>query len=375
VVITGYDIPPARTPDELPWYDGSIWSDGAATGAHSAVGVHDVLVNRAGDAWVTQASFADIRQIMKVDAQTGQVTAYNFPSTQRTGILSVRTHGLGLDSKGNVWFGIDQRLAEISPAKDTLHQYVPPSVLVDHMGNLGADADGKDKLWIEGVPGIMRFDPVSRIFSYYDNARSTPIIFFTYGVAADGLGNGWWSVPTLNLVETVDAHTGKTTAIAIRPPWVAQEEALATPADRAFEVDIGGGETWGVYKPGFQYPRRLAADKSGTAIWVPNYFGRNLAKIDVRSKQVTYYRLPIDVHPYFVNVDSHHVVWINSESDDRVLSFEPQSEQWTVYRLPTNGCESRNINVDTRTDDVWLACYRASKIFRLRSRTAVVPPQ
>lgn len=81
--------------------------------------------------------------------------------------------------------------------------------------------------------------------------------------------------------------------------------------------------------------------------------------------QVTYYRLPIDLHPYFVNVDNQHVVWITSESDDRLLSFNPQSQQWTVYRLPTNGCESRNINVDRRTRDSSLPCYRTSKIFRL----------
>jgi virginiamycin B lyase len=370
VVITGYDIPPARTPNELSWYDGSIWSEGAATGAHGAVGVHDVLINAKGDAWVTQCAFMDVRQLMKVDAGSGQVSAFNFPATDRTGILSVRTHGLGLDSKGNVWFGIDQRLAKIGPEADTFQQFVPPPQLLDHMGNLGTVADGKDKLWTEGVPGIMRFDPDTATFSYYDNEHHSPPFFYTYGVTADAVGNGWWSVPHLNLVETANPQTGKITEIRMRPPWIAEEEAVATPADRAFHVSVQG-VGWGTYKPGFQYPRRIGADKNGTAIWVPDYFGRNLAKIDILSKQVTYYKLPVDVHPYFVDVGKNHVVWIGSESDDRLLSFDPGSQQWTVYRLPVNGCESRNINVDKRTGDVWVGCYRASKIFRFQFRDAI----
>ena len=85
---------------------------------------------------------------------------------------------------------------------------------------------------------------------------------------------------------------------------------------------------------------------------------------------MTYYRLPIDVHPYFVQVDRNHVVWINSESDDRVLSFDPATQHWDIYRLPINGCESRNINVDQKRGDVWLACYRAAKIFRIRPRAS-----
>lgn len=370
VVITGYDIPPALTPNELAWYDGSIWSEGAATGAHSAVGVHDVLINTEGDAWVTQCAFMNVRQIMKVDAASGQVSAFNFPATDRTGILSVRTHGLGLDSKGNVWFGVDQRLARIGPAADTFQQFVPPAQLIDHMGNLGTVADGKDKLWIEGVPGIMRFDPVTARFSYYDNEHHSSPFFYTYGVTADRVGNGWWTVPHLNLVETANARTGKTTEILMHPPWIAEEQAIATPADRAFHVSVEG-VGWGTYKPGFQYPRRLGADKNSTAIWVPNYFGRNLAKIDIESKQVTYYKLPVDLHPYFVDVDKNHVVWISSQSDDRLLSFDPGTQQWTVYRLPINGCESRGMNVDKRTGDVWVACYRASKIFRFQFRNAI----
>jgi streptogramin lyase len=175
-------------------------------------------------------------------------------------------------------------------------------------------------------------------------------------------------VPDKNLVETVDFRTGKTTEFLMRPPWIAEDEAVATPADRAFHVSIGDGLEWGVYKPGFQYPRRLAADKRGTAVWVPNYWGRNLARIDINSKQVTYYKLPINTHPYFAKVDKNHVVWMNSESDDRVMSFDPRSQEWALYRLPINGCESRNLTIDDRTGDVWVACFRASKIIRLQFR-------
>ncbi len=365
VVITAYDVPLADVPTELSWHDGSNWSDGAASGMHGAVGVHDLIVDALGNAWVTQSANANARVMLKINAASGQVTGIDFPKTARSENLGQRTHGIGLDSRDNVWFGIDQTLGKLVPATETFQLIAPPASVIDRMGNLTTDADATGKIWTDGVPGAVRFDPEDGVFSYYENEHPGPDFFFSYGVTGDSAGNGWWTVPDLDLVEMADVRTGKTREFKMRPPWAAEDESLATPEDRAFRVPIGGGRDWGVFKPGAQYPRRLGADKHGTSVWVPNYLGRNLARIDVATKQITYYRLPLNVHPYFAKVDKNHVVWMNSQSDDRVLSFDSKTKRWTIYRLPINGCESRNISVDDRHGDVWVPCYRASKVFRL----------
>ena len=97
--------------------------------------------------------------------------------------------------------------------------------------------------------------------------------------------------------------------------------------------------------------------------------GVALAEIDINTDEVTRHPLPISAHPYFVVVDKNSMVWSNLMSDDRVAKFNPTTEEWTFYKLPTNGCESRNIAVDDVRGDVWVPCIRASKIARLQFRT------
>jgi len=57
-------------------------------------------------------------------------------------------------------------------------------------------------------------------------------------------------------------------------------------------------------------------------------------------------------------------------SDDRVARFDPKTEAWTFYRLPTHGCETRNLAVDDIRGDVWIPCIKASKIVRLQFPSA-----
>ena len=72
-------------------------------------------------------------------------------------------------------------------------------------------------------------------------------------------------------------------------------------------------------------------------MWVPLFHASSIAKIDIKTRKATYYPLPIDSTPYFLVVDKNHVVWTNLLTDDRVARFDPKSEAWTFFRLPTHG--------------------------------------
>ena len=121
--------------------------------------------------------------------------------------------------------------------------------------------------------------------------------------------------------------------------------------------------------PGAMGPRRLGADKNGNTVWVPLFHASAVAKIDIKTRKTTYYPLPITAHPYFLVVDKNHTVWTNSMVDDIVAQFEPKTEQWTFFRLPTHGCETRNLAVDDLRGEVWVPCIKASKTVRLQFRT------
>jgi streptogramin lyase len=87
---------------------------------------------------------------------------------------------------------------------------------------------------------------------------------------------------------------------------------------------------------------------------------------------VTEYHLPHEYsQPYSVTVDKNHMVWITMLSSDRIAKFNPFTEKFTEYELPTLGTEIRHIQVDSTTDPptVWLAYGRTDKIGRVQFRT------
>ena len=393
VVITAYDIPPSETPQELAWWDGTEWSKGAASGMHGAGGMHDVVVDRQGNAWLTESLFNDARTITKVDAESGQVTGFGLPPTPGSPWKADISHGIAVDTQGIVWFGELGKLGRIDPASGSFQTFqIPTPESLQSVWNetwtavggpapmqasgylLGTiDEDATHQIWGSAFLGVWRFDPQSHRFAYYHDlslpAQDPPPkerfnILFTYGVAGDAIGNGWWTTPNDERVVTVDSKSQLVREIVMRPPWYAEEESISTPEDRNF-VQRLGKLYWTGIRPGAQYPRRLGADKEGNTVWVPNWWGRNIAKIDIRTHAVTYYKVPLNAHPYFIQVHEHKV-WMNFTADDRVGVFDPATEDWTFYRLPINGCESRQITVDPLRGDVWVPCYRASKVYRLQ---------
>ena len=148
-------------------------------------------------------------------------------------------------------------------------------------------------------------------------------------------------------------------------------EELLTPADREFFHRIGAMRFSGsVFNPGAQAPRRMFADPNGDAMWVANWWGQNLAKIDIETLEATYYQLPIEAHPYATAVDRNHMVWTNLSSDDAVAKLDPNTGRYTIYKLPSIGAELRHIAVDDAGGpDVWVVYREASRAARIQFRT------
>jgi streptogramin lyase len=64
------------------------------------------------------------------------------------------------------------------------------------------------------------------------------------------------------------------------------------------------------------------------------------------------------------------MVWMNMMIADTVARYDPKKDQWTEFRLPTLGIESRFIAVDNYKDqiEVWVPSYRTNKIMRIQFR-------
>jgi streptogramin lyase len=378
-VVTEYDLPISARENELPWYNGDDWMDGPSAGMHGIVGTHDVVVDGGGYAWIShsggRSSFETNRSMLKLDPRTGAMTAYQLLDGRGRMVFVEQISSL--DSKGGIWMHSDDGFIKLDTTTEQISAYPMPAVM-EGMEN-STDVDSKGGVWANARFGVVRFDPgeQNRADVAYPGwqlfQQRTPGDGITYGISADADDNPWWSESYVDKVAMRDMKTGQVSEIDMRDPDYEARKALATPADLAFYESIGA-ESWSTNSasplPYANMPRRLAADKTGNSVWVPNWAQSNIAEIDIHSLRVTYHRLPIHVHPYKTIVDKQHNVWTDTSLADAALKFNPASGAWTVYRLPSHGCGSRHMGFDDFRGEAWIACDQASKVVRIQFRTA-----
>jgi len=378
VIITEYDLPISARENELPWYNGDDWMDGPSTGMHGIVGTHDVIVDATGQAWIShsggRSTFESNRAMIRLDPETGDMSAYQLLDGK--GKMVPVEQISSIDAMGNIWMHSDDAIIRLDTNTRQFTALAMPAVMGGMVNS--TDADSKGRVWVNAHFGAVRFDPAEPAAAgaaypgWQFFQQLTPGDGITYGISADAEDNPWWSESYVDKVATRDMKSGRVSEIDMRDPDYEARKALATAADLAFYDSIGAG-TWSTNSasplPYANMPRRLAADKHGTTVWVPNWAQSTLAEIDIHSKQVTYHRLPIHVHPYKTIVDRQHNVWTDTSLADAALKFNPATGQWTIYRLPSRGCGSRHMGFDDFRGEAWIACDQASKVARIQFRT------
>ncbi len=190
-----------------------------------------------------------------------------------------------------------------------------------------------------------------------------------YGIAVDARDNAWFAQIAVDRLGVVDGRTGKVSEVVLPP---LKEEISAK--DKEIGARVYCCPLTSAVAPFYvKGPRRLAADKKGDSVWVAEYWANSLAKIDINTRKVTEYLLPHPYsNPYSVAVDKNHMVWVNLLNVDRVDKFNPYTETFTEYPLPSLGTGTRHLAVDDTTEipTLWLAYNRLGKIARIQFRTA-----
>jgi len=371
-VITEYRIDPANTPGEYPAQDGSDWSEGTPTSSAFTKGTHDVEIDLDGNIWVVDSFENARRTYARIDARTGEVK--NFQQLDSEGKVRP-SHGIRRDDNGVLWFDLrvqaendKESLARLDPRTEEIKVYTPPEGMSGVGGSV--DIDGKGKVWASARTGALQFDPLTEKFTEFKSPqfRTDNGTGNTYGVAADSQGNGYWAQMAIDVVGRANFATGEVTEIKMPP----RREFLEILTAEEREFYSKAPSEWNSTFPWSQGPRRLGGDRTGDAVWVANWWGENLAKIDIHTGKVTQYPVP-NKHsgPYAAVVDKNHVVWVNMMNNDSVGRFDPKTEKWTEYMLPTRGAESRHIAVLDKGGQttVVVPYWRSSKVARLQFRT------
>ena len=358
VVITEYDIPMVERSAYEKTHDGSDWSMGPPSkyGGYSAA--HDVVVDQEGNVWFGD-NITPGRTIGRLDPRTGQVKNYFLPTKDNQ---AVGVHGISIAENGDIWLtnSPESSTLKFDPKTEKFQRYNQPSSL-PLGGGRTLEVDSKGNPWVCAAGGVMKLDAKTGEYTFYPSLTlATPgVSGGYYGLSIDGRDNVWFTMITLDRVGVVDSQTGKVSEIYLgKEPF----EGARLPT---VESASGAGP------PNQKGPRKLRADRNGDSVWVPEFFAGKLAKIDIQTHKVTEYPLPFRyTKPYAAGVDKNHMVWIVGLNSDHVYKFNPFTESWTPYRIPSLGMDMRHVDVDNSTDPptIWTAYFKANKVVRLQFR-------
>jgi streptogramin lyase len=370
VVIREYDLPldPERNlPADFVQNDGSDWSLGTPSTLIPGWGVHDAWLDDDGRVWFTCNVPNQRTSIGRVDTKTGEVKLIRIPA--KSG-LAANSHGMTRTPDGMIWFNINPGrggLGRLDPRTEKIDVFIPPEDLSPTGGATTVDYDGKGKIWVSAPDGVLRFDPATEKWTGYKTATfKTPNgTGITYGAAADRAGNGYWAVMIHDIVGVADGATGKASEIKLAP---AKGQLALVPREALEFYKTYSQPDFNNPLPFAEGPRRMGTDKNADVLWVGNSWGASLARIDTRTRAVSYVDLPGRMQPYHVHVDSRHRAWTNVWGADRVMRYDPATKKWTAFDLPTRGAEPRYVSVHEAKDanrgemQVVLPYFRARKI-------------
>jgi len=221
-------------------------------------------------------------------------------------------HGLLVDKSGVIWYTGhgNGTIGRLDPATGQVTQYKAPSGGDPH--TLVID-DAQQTIWfsVNGGNRIGRLDIKSGTITEF-KVSGRP-----YGVALDKAGNVWFCEIFNDKLGKLDPRSGTIT-----------------------ELYVG---------PGSQ-PRRIALAPDGS-LWATLYGQGKLIRVDpVAGRVVKEFPMPAGATggPYAVNVDGAGMVWANEIQTDTVVRFDPRTEQFRVFQLPSKGVGIRKMAVDAQ---------------------------
>ena len=328
----------------------------------------NATVDQDGNVWMADM-FNITRTVVRYDWRTGQAT--NFVLSETPDAPPANSHDIILDDDGVVWFDMSSigALGRINPRTGESSIIRPPEG--SRVGPWIGD-DGLGGIWAAGAANdvkAMRYDTTTREWTLFENPIPNAS---NYGMTGDGAGNGWWStaIPRDGLMKA-DLESGQATFVPA-PEAVNDRTDLFTPEELA--VFAGRLTFYGYGRPGAVAIRKPGADPRSTTLWGCSWYGGGLLKLDSRSDLERMYPFPpdhTDGNCYETSVDEDGMVWLPFTHGDAIAKFDPGTEQWTSYFLPTIGTKTHGlqaVTVNGRTQ-IGMGYLGAGKVAKLEFRT------
>jgi virginiamycin B lyase len=262
--------------------------------SNARVGPHSLQVAPDGSLWITLA-LGD--ELARFDPETEQWTTHPLSD-------GYYPHTLRFDRRGRIWFTL--------AASNQVGMY-DPATGESHTVRLPARTLGQD-LMLRAMPLLLW---LGRHFDLRGAAAESDFTApVPYGIDVAPDGGVWFSQLNEHRIGRVDPDS--------------------------FAVQM-------VETP-FPAPRRLRFDSQGR-LWIPSFSGSLVARFDPQTRAFETWKIPVDppgtAVPYALNVDRRtDTVWICGSESDSLIRFEPTTEEFTIYPLPTRVTYTREIDFD-----------------------------
>jgi streptogramin lyase len=368
MVVREYDMPEPGYGYPL-FHDGSNWSDGPVDFMdHAHHHTMEGTLDFDGHLWVSDFFHSAERTIAKIDWRTGVVTNIPVREALRRNNGLPGGHDIETSEDGMIWWDLTGtgRLARVDPKTAKVDVFTPSG---KRQVGYWIAADAQGGIWSQAVGGALHFDPKTGKWTEFGDPASVAGKE-TYGMAADADGNGWTSMFPIDVLIKSDIKTG-TSEVVDLPKRESNALRLFNDEERKFFDELeqefrarGKLDGQAIRKPGGDFRRNV--------IWGPAWHGGSLLKIDARTKRVTTYPYPLHhANGYQACVDHEGMVWVVFSNEDAIGKFNPDTEQWTIYELPTRGFRSHGlkpVTINGRTQ-IGMAYLGAGKAAKLEFRT------
>ena len=358
VVITEYDLPSGDVPNYYMNPNGTFWTEGVPS-TWDANGVHDASICKDGFVYFTDTGMTDNRTIGKLDPRTGHVSSYKLKQLKND--LAVNTHGVICDPDEGVWFTnlTESTNTKFDPKTEQFQRYPNPDSIAEGTGG-SLEMDSKGNLWTDTNAGFAKLDPKTGGYTAYNSMTPGG---GKYGTAIDREDNIYITQMPFDIIGKLNSRTGKVSEIRLKPSM--------KPSERNRQLNEQQLSLMATPWIGTNGPRRSATFRTGDYVYFPLYWGNSLAKVNIHTDEVKKFQIPIPhALPYNVMPDRNGMIWISMLNAERIAKFDPATEKFTIYKLPSLGYETRYIDVDNSTDppSVWVPSGRNNKIARIQFR-------
>jgi cysteine-rich repeat protein len=237
-------------------------------------------------------------------------------------------------------------------------------------GGHSVEADANGDMWITapGPEQIIKFDVTTKEFTRFDHPRiGDDLGSYPHTLHFDAMGRIWYTLTRSNHVCRFDPETAEFTYYRLPP---ADPAVSGVPIPVAYGCDVAPDQTvwWShlfghrigrvdplsgevtSWRPPFDGPRRLEVGRDNV-VWVPGYGSAELGGFDPATETWKVYKLPTEPvgHDLPYNVGANKVngeIWVTGSNSNTLIRFLPDSEEFTVFPLPTAADFTREIEFD-----------------------------